>query len=105
MKRTIIWIIACSGATLAGQAPDGRRGIDWRADVTLLARELPQRHPDAFHWITRALWDSATGDLDRRLPALTRNHARSAEFRSDATFRSDKSHPREGKPLTILASF
>jgi len=75
MKRTIIWIIACSGATLAGQAPDGRRGIDWRADVTLLARELPQRHPDAFHWITRALWDSATGDLDRRLPALTRNQA------------------------------
>ncbi len=76
MKRTIIWILACSGATLTGQAPDGRRGgIDWRADLSVLARELPTRHPDPFRWITRAQWDSATRDLDRQLPGLTRNQA------------------------------
>ena len=74
MKRTIIWILACSGATLAGQAPDARV-IDWRADVTLLARELPRRHPDPFRRITRAQWDSAANDLDRRLSGLTRNQA------------------------------
>jgi len=50
-------------------------GPAWRDDLRLLARELPRRHPDLFHRMSRASWDSAVAALDRRLPRLSRNQA------------------------------
>ena len=45
----------------------------WRADLQLLTRELPLRHPAPFLHVTRAQWDSAAASLDRRLDSATRN--------------------------------
>lgn len=61
-------IAAAAGAATTG--PDA-----WRAGLQTLRRELPARHPAPFLNVTRAAWDSAAADLDRRLPSLTRNQA------------------------------
>jgi hypothetical protein len=45
----------------------------WRADLHVLATQLPERHPAPFTKITRAEWDSAVARLDRRLPVLSRD--------------------------------
>src|SRR3954471_10378337 len=59
--------------TAAAQAP--ARGAyttqQWRDDLQFLARELPKRHRDAFHKITRATFDSAVSALDTRIPTLS----------------------------------
>jgi hypothetical protein len=43
----------------------------WRKDLQFVARELPKRHRDAFHKITRATFDSAVSALDTRVPTLS----------------------------------
>ena len=43
----------------------------WRADLRFLATELPKRHRNAFHKITRAQFDSAVTTLDRELNSLS----------------------------------
>lgn len=50
----------------------------WRADLGTLATELPRRHPFLFDQLTptrltRAAFDSAVSDLDRRIPELARH--------------------------------
>jgi hypothetical protein len=50
-------------------------GAAWRADLALIARELPARHPDLFFRMSRASWDSAVGAIDAGLPSMTRNEA------------------------------
>ncbi len=45
----------------------------WRADLNVLATQLPERHPAPFTKLTRAEWDAAVVSLDRRLPALNRD--------------------------------
>ena len=52
----------------------------WRADLQLLAREFPARHPAPFLNITRAQWDSAVASLDRRLPTLDQDQTLVAFF-------------------------
>jgi hypothetical protein len=61
-----------SGA-LAAQTAPAPDVADWRADLRLLATELPRRHPAPFLRITAAQWDSATRSVDQRLASLTRN--------------------------------
>ncbi|MGH2898402.1 MAG: hypothetical protein ACRDMZ_06980, partial [Solirubrobacteraceae bacterium] len=39
----------------------------WREDLRTLARELPKKHANAFHSITKARFDSAVAALDARL--------------------------------------
>jgi hypothetical protein len=46
-----------------------------RAEVEMLARELPKRHPAPFIHITQTQWDSAAQSLEQRLPSLTSNQA------------------------------
>jgi hypothetical protein len=75
MPRTpVLLALSCSGA-LAAQAPPAPQVAGWRADLRLLAAELPRRHPAPFVRITAAQWDSATTSLDRRLETLSRNQA------------------------------
>jgi tetratricopeptide (TPR) repeat protein len=45
----------------------------WREDLAYLARELPRRHKNLFHTISRAQFDSALAVLDRKLPGLARH--------------------------------
>ena len=47
----------------------------WREDVRVIARELPARHPNLFYRITRAQWDSAVAETERRIGSLTRDQA------------------------------
>jgi hypothetical protein len=44
---------------------------DWRSDLRLLARELPERHKSAFHRVTREQFEAAVAELDRSLPSLS----------------------------------
>ena len=47
----------------------------WREDLKTLVRELPRRHPAPFLHVSEAAWDSASAELDRRLPGMTRDQA------------------------------
>ena len=42
----------------------------WDDDIAFFARELPQRHADAFQHLTRGQFDAAITDLKRRLPQM-----------------------------------
>jgi tetratricopeptide (TPR) repeat protein len=67
--RTALTIAVLATATSAhSQELD-----DWREDLRVLATELPARHKNAFHRMTRAQWDSAVKALDVRLPQLKRH--------------------------------
>jgi hypothetical protein len=64
---------------LRAQAPLGPAAAEaWREDLRTLAAELPRRHPMLFEGLTptrltRAAFDSAVRDLDRRIPSLRRH--------------------------------
>ncbi|MBX7172434.1 MAG: tetratricopeptide repeat protein [Pyrinomonadaceae bacterium] len=45
----------------------------WREDLQFLASELPKRHKNAFHTMTREQFEKAIKDLDAKIPNLTRN--------------------------------
>ena len=47
----------------------------WRRDLRTIAEQLPATHPNAFHRMKRASWDSAIASIDSRLPSMTRNQA------------------------------
>jgi hypothetical protein len=59
---------------LAAQTPAASASAR-RADVELLVRELPKRHPAPFLRITEVQWDSAARSLEQRLPSLAANQA------------------------------
>ncbi|MDX6693595.1 MAG: hypothetical protein QOF02_1198 [Blastocatellia bacterium] len=43
----------------------------WREDLRYLAREIPQRHKNAFHLITREQFERAVNELDAQIPKLS----------------------------------
>jgi tetratricopeptide (TPR) repeat protein len=45
----------------------------WRADLHFLSEEMPKRHKNLFHSMTREQFDAAINRLDERIPSLTRN--------------------------------
>jgi tetratricopeptide (TPR) repeat protein len=45
----------------------------WRADLRFLAAEMPKRHRNLFHTLTREEFDRAVRRLDARIPALRRH--------------------------------
>ncbi len=45
----------------------------WREDLRYLAAELPKRHKNLFHTMTREQFEKAVRDLDARIPSLTQN--------------------------------
>ena len=53
--------------------PDSSSVRQWREDLAYLARELPRRHKNLFHSISRGQFDSALTVLDRKLPGLARH--------------------------------
>ena len=46
------------------------RAEEWRQDLKYLATELPRRHKNAFHSITRRQFERAVAKLDADIPAL-----------------------------------
>ena len=47
--------------------------VRWRADLRFLAAEMPKRHRNLFHTLTREEFDQAVRRLDARIPALRRH--------------------------------
>lgn len=45
----------------------------WRADLRVLAAEMPLRHRNLFHTVKREQFEAAVKSLDERIPAMTRN--------------------------------
>lgn len=45
----------------------------WREDLRFLAAEMPKRHKNLFHTMTREQFETAVKQLDERLPMLTQN--------------------------------
>jgi tetratricopeptide (TPR) repeat protein len=45
----------------------------WREDLRFMAEEMPKRHKNLFHNITREQFNAAVKSLDSRLPRLSRN--------------------------------
>jgi hypothetical protein len=42
----------------------------WREDLRFLAAEIPRRHKNAFHLVTREQFERAVADLDAKIPTL-----------------------------------
>lgn len=62
-------------SALVAQATTASDAAAWRADLKVLAEEVPKRHPAPFLKLSRAQWDSAVASIDRRLPILSRNQS------------------------------
>ena len=73
--RMQVLVSVCWCAGLAAQAATSTDPAAWRADLRILAEEVPKRHPAPFLNISRAQWDSAVSAIDRRLPTLSRNQS------------------------------
>jgi Peptidase family S41 len=43
---------------------------EWREDLQFLAREIPRRHKNAFHTVTREQFERAVAELDAQIPNL-----------------------------------
>jgi tetratricopeptide (TPR) repeat protein len=74
----LVGFLALSGTRFDQQAatassPDSSSVRQWREDLAYLARELPRRHKNLFHTISRQQFDSALAVLERKLPALARH--------------------------------
>jgi hypothetical protein len=59
----------------AAPAPDTRvrlsmSKLEWHEDLLYLAAEIPRRHKNAFHSITREQFERAASELDAQLPTL-----------------------------------
>jgi tetratricopeptide (TPR) repeat protein len=59
---------------LASTGPVKKSEVEqWRADLRLLAEEMPKRHRNLFHAMTREQFEEALKKLDERLPTLSRD--------------------------------
>ena len=45
----------------------------WKADLQFLSTELPKRHKNLFHTMTREQFETAVKQLDAKIPTLTNN--------------------------------
>jgi hypothetical protein len=61
----------CSLTACAAPPPDLQlTSAQWRADLQVLGQELPRRHLNAFHAVSKAQFDAAVAALDQRIPSL-----------------------------------
>src|ERR1044072_3371600 len=72
--RTILWLLgglAIGLSALAGTArqpaPPTLTTAQWQADVETFLRQLPEKHANAFHHLTRAEYDAAAAALRARV--------------------------------------
>ena len=59
------------GQSLAPVSADDAQ--KWRVDLHYLSVEMPKRHKNLYHSMTREQFDSAVSRLNERIPSLTRN--------------------------------
>ena len=63
---------SCRSRSIAQQAASTRplTQAQWRADLKHFARELPKRHKNVFHTVSREEFQRAVADLDASIPSL-----------------------------------
>ena len=76
MRLTLLAaVVALHAAPLAAQPAsrlDSAGIAKWREDLAFLRAEMPARHANLFHTMSRAQFDSAMASIESRLPGLTR---------------------------------
>ena len=65
----LAFVVTCLSAARATAAPSLDPGT-WRGDVRFLRAAIDSLHPRPYRAHSRAEWDSAGSDLERRLPSL-----------------------------------
>lgn len=74
MRRTFVVLGFLSAVRLAASTlpPEPVRGVakaQWHSDLAFFSREMPKRHINAFHAVTREQFDAAVRELDARIDA------------------------------------
>jgi hypothetical protein len=64
---------AQSDAQQPSPAPAPMTAEQWREDLRFMAAQMKARHPNLYHQVSKADFDAALADLDRRIPQLQRN--------------------------------
>src|SRR5437879_5092526 len=69
MRRAAWALLSAMGTVLYSAVPktEPLRNVtkeQWRADLAYFARELPKRHMNAFHAVTREQFDTAVKELE-----------------------------------------
>ena len=59
--------------TPAASSPPAMTAEQWREDLRFMASEMRLRHPNLYHEVKKAEFNSAVAGLDARIPALQRN--------------------------------
>src|SRR5262245_21363419 len=57
----------------AGAGVDAEQARAWREDLRYMAQEMPRRHRNLFHTMTREHFEAAVAALDARIPSLERH--------------------------------
>ncbi|MGA9304043.1 MAG: hypothetical protein WBW31_01440 [Candidatus Sulfotelmatobacter sp.] len=73
--RLALIALALVGGSVASQAPAAAERSDltkeqWHEDLQFLARELPKRHANAFHFISRERFEAEVAELDHQIDHL-----------------------------------
>jgi hypothetical protein len=66
--KTLLLALLFTAELAAG---DPARDARWQQDLTYLAAQLPQRHPDFYTLVPRAQFDNAVSSLSSSIPALS----------------------------------
>ncbi len=70
----LIFTIFCHAQALPSKAEGLNLSAEqWREDLRFLANEMPKRHKNLFHTVTREQFGAAIKQLDAKIPALTQN--------------------------------
>ena len=68
--RCAALLAALMAAPLPANAQRAHTTAQWKEDLAFLAAELPKRHRNAYHKVSKATFDSAVSAIDMRLPQL-----------------------------------
>jgi hypothetical protein len=63
----------CNPLQAQSTRPDTADVRRWREDLAYLRKEMPARHANLFHEMSRAQFDSALSSIEARLPTLARH--------------------------------
>ena len=69
----ILLLVLCDSLVIAqGEQLDQREAQQWREDLRYLAEQLPLRHKNLFHSMTKEKFETSVHQLDERIPTLSR---------------------------------
>jgi len=69
----VLVAVLCAAYGIAADTPPLLSPDKWKADVAYMAKELPNRHKNAFHHISREQFEQAAKKLEAEAPQLTPN--------------------------------